>query len=107
VVRIDNFRLKIPDLADLICVICGRASSGEGLDYFGGKPEQCIQITEIGILTDDHIRLVASEVPNSKVRRSVKSDVVDMRRLRIDVRQVIDKAWGEVLVEEELHSRLT
>ena len=68
----------------------GRSVSTTYPDYFGRKTEQRTQITEIGILADDHLPLVASEVPNSKVRRSVESDVVDMRRLRIDVRHVID-----------------
>ena len=43
-----------------------RAVSTAHPDYLWRKTEQRAQITKIGILADDHIPLVASEVPNKK-----------------------------------------
>ena len=76
-------------------------------DHFRRKAEQGAQITKVGILAGDGVPLLAGGVPNSQVRGLVKSDAVDMRRSWVKVRQTFHQPRREVLVKEELQSRVT
>lgn len=65
----------------------GRAVSSAHPNDLGRKAKRDTQINEIGVLADNRISMVAGEAPDSKIRGPIKSDRIDVCRVRVKIGQ--------------------
>ena len=82
----------------------GRAVAAPDPDNARRSHGELAALLKIGIFGHDRQAVLKSETPNFIIRRSLKSCVTYMERIRKRIRKIRGQRWRKILVEQQLQA---